>query len=162
MRTISLDKTLTKCRAHWEAAQRNPLRKFTVFSPIFLGEKYIGAIDEDKWPSDVILSFSGEGADGLVRNLNYNECNTRELFERLGKEEFKEFSAQEIINFLTKGYGELKMNSEEKEIALKWMNENIDAELDFWWSQENDEESPENIAKEAILEYAKRNNCGVE
>ncbi len=160
MKTIDLEKTMEKCRAHWEAAQNNSNRRFVVFMPVFVGEDYDGKIEGNmtfnaSWAQEEVISYDEQGFDGLVRNIDWNDCDTDTLYGMLGSNSaLQECSAGEIIDGLEDGL--TPMTKIEREAVQKWKAEQIDGELDHWWSEDNAKDSIANYTKEQVFLWAKK------
>ena len=50
-------------------------------------------------------------------------------------------------------------SEEEKDIVNEWKAEQIDAELEHYWTNDNDKDSPYNNSIKAIQDWAERNGC---
>lgn len=77
MAIINFKETLYKCEEHWKAAQRNSSFRYTVFTPVFDGEKYDGEIEgmntfSTSWDDDEIISYDNQGFDEEYDEENLN------------------------------------------------------------------------------------------
>ena len=152
-KAIDLSKTLERCKAAWRAAQQNNKWRFTVFDPIYVGEENVQVEDygvnsfNTSWEGDEIISFDTQGFDTIEGSIAWDECNIDELYEKLGFEP-EYFSELED--------GTYTLTNDQKRIIQEWKDENIEAELDFYWANDKGD-SPSNRAEEAIREFCKRN-----
>jgi len=158
MEIIDLNKTLEKCEAHWRASQRSSSYKYTVFNPVYVGENYNGEIEgvntqNTGWYDDEIITFNNAGWDTVDGQIDWNECPVGELYDdiKIYPEYFDELED-----------GTYDLTEDQEQIIREWKEEQIDAELDVWWTCDNDlHESPAIDSEKAIRRYAERHNLEI-
>ena len=168
MKTIDVDKTLDKCEKTWKAAQQDNRFRFTVFNPVFVGEKYNGEIDDintfnTSWEDDEIISYDIQGFDSADDQIDWNECETDSLYSDLGLSEEKLNNAGIYLTDILYDTCNIRLSDKQKKIIEEWKDEQINEYLDSLWREDAiGSDSNMKRAERAIREFAERNQYMVE